>query len=52
MAKSFCNGCTHWEWVPKESPYYGVGFHYCAKFNTDSLLERKLKCNGIYKKRL
>ena len=47
MAKSFCAGCKHWEWC---SPGYGMpGFHYCSKFNTDSLLERKSRCNGKYK---
>ena len=47
MSKSFCNACKHWEWC---SPCYGMpGFHYCSKFNTDSLLERKSKCNGKYK---
>lgn len=44
MAKSFCNGCKYWEWC---SPGYGEpGFHYCAKLNTDSLLERKERCGG------
>lgn len=47
MSKSFCNGCAHWQWC---SHGYGMpGFHYCDKLNTDSLLERKERCNGKYK---
>lgn len=47
MAKSFCNGCKHWEFC---QPGYGdPGFHYCAKLRTDSLLKRKDLCNGKHK---
>ena len=48
MAKSFCNGCKHWEWAPPTYPG-DSGFHYCDFFQTDSLLERKSRCNGKYK---
>lgn len=44
MAKSFCNGCKYWEFA--ERGFGDPGFHYCAKLETDSLLERKKWCGG------
>ena len=49
MAKSFCNGCKHWEFC---SPGYGdPGFYYCAKLHTNSLLKRKERCGGNLKEK-
>ena len=47
MAKSFCNGCIHWQWYAWEY-FRETGFHYCDKFETENLQSRKEKCNGKY----
>lgn len=47
MAKSFCNGCKYWKWIPADM--WLRGLHYCDKLNSESLAERKEFCNGKYK---
>ena len=45
MPKSMCNGCKYWE-VAEEFDL--TKFHYCAKFATNNLHERKVMCGGRY----
>ncbi len=48
MAKSFCSGCRHWQYMTGAESC-GSGFHYCDKHKKGwSLKWRKKVCNGVY----
>lgn len=50
MAKSFCSGCKHWQYIRGAENFDGKGFHYCDKFSQGFKLKiRKKMCNGKLK---
>ena len=49
MAKSFCNGCIHWQKIEGCMEMHEY-FYACMKFiEANNLKERKELCNGKYK---
>lgn len=49
MAKSFCNGCRHWQWC--DAGWDGEPnkrFRFCDRYSRHDLWWRKKICNGEY----